>query len=1016
MQEAIQKIPHGLQQTYHLLKMPLQSIPTISSQESGSNDSKQLKCNMCDFVAKWPAELQKHAVSHSEDRPFVCIVCASTYKWKWDLVKHFDKAHSALPNPYKRKDSSTPISSLREGSECVGDNSMPEMEENSEPPSKRRRRGSGASLPDLSHYGETADSYPQDDSSVAGILAITQAANQMVSRQPNFLDDGPVDYNGTLTPGGKPLDLANRSQEQNTSMRDQADGNTSESGSVDGIRTINEKTQKAVVSALKNRQGGKTTTVTRSVTGNVPETSLPYKCTRCEYRARWPSEITQHMKNHSDEKPYCCPNCTYRSKWKWDVVKHMKRCGGGTIKDVIDTTQKKNRGAPPNATVMPEGNVTPTTPQPQAVAGNSVAYIVNTTAADGKIKPAIIVPRDLSASSSPAVTSAALASALASAQRTRAASPSASASNLSGSGSGVTQNTSSKNAQHPLFRSLINQGQHHCLECPFIGNSPAELKRHMVLHSENKPFICGVCGYSSRWKCDLKKHIKGYSHYNPLNADIMDSSDASNGDKESYKCRHCTFEASSSPALEVHMREEHNSAGSSQDKQSSSRFRCSMCDFMSDDLGVFAQHRRSHGSQKAVTQTSPVPEDVEPVVVEDQDEARLKHPRKPMKKFTCGKCSFVCIKRQMMVAHEREHELESTMVSCFYCKIRFRNKNHLLNHITDHPDFNPNEWETFFAEDDASTEDVNNNNNNGSSKNKPAVTDTGLLANTIDLTRTQNSPHAINHTPQPAQQPSESIRKFECEWCTATFAHVTTLYQHAQNIHPFELQEQEANEVSSQITSASSRKSQGASRSLPTQHTPQNHGNLSGVSKPVSLLVASGNLPAGSFTGLKSNGASTSRSTLSSAGSVQFQANGQLLGLKNSGGSIPSASLTSHANETKQVFLISSTYPKDVNANKMVDAPMNLTAAAAADDPANKQLFKCTKCMYTAPSAPVYLRHIEMHGSNNHHKCWFCDFSVPRLNKLYHHMRNSHATMWTTNVSKQAEQELLSHIAKESLK
>jgi len=42
------------------------------------------------------------------------------------------------------------------------------------------------------------------------------------------------------------------------------------------------------------------------------EAVLPYKCELCEYRARWPSEMTQHMKNHSDEKPYRCPQCSYR--------------------------------------------------------------------------------------------------------------------------------------------------------------------------------------------------------------------------------------------------------------------------------------------------------------------------------------------------------------------------------------------------------------------------------------------------------------------------------------------------------------------------------------------------------------------------------------------------------------------------------------------------------------------------------------------------------------------------------
>ena len=48
--------------------------------------------------------------------------------------------------------------------------------------------------------------------------------------------------------------------------------------------------------------------VKRSPGGSTSaEILLPYKCSVCEYRARWPSEITQHMKNHSDEKPFHCP-------------------------------------------------------------------------------------------------------------------------------------------------------------------------------------------------------------------------------------------------------------------------------------------------------------------------------------------------------------------------------------------------------------------------------------------------------------------------------------------------------------------------------------------------------------------------------------------------------------------------------------------------------------------------------------------------------------------------------------
>ncbi|CAF4545941.1 unnamed protein product, partial [Rotaria magnacalcarata] len=62
-----------------------------------------------DFVGRWPTELQKHAASHSTSRPFKCLICSLTYKWRWDLAKHWDRAHACngkgvtLINPYKKR-------------------------------------------------------------------------------------------------------------------------------------------------------------------------------------------------------------------------------------------------------------------------------------------------------------------------------------------------------------------------------------------------------------------------------------------------------------------------------------------------------------------------------------------------------------------------------------------------------------------------------------------------------------------------------------------------------------------------------------------------------------------------------------------------------------------------------------------------------------------------------------------------------------------------------------------------
>jgi hypothetical protein len=58
-----------------------------------SDPVNPLKCIQCDFVGRWPTELQKHAASHSTSRPFKCLVCSLTYKWRWGKnffqEKHF---------------------------------------------------------------------------------------------------------------------------------------------------------------------------------------------------------------------------------------------------------------------------------------------------------------------------------------------------------------------------------------------------------------------------------------------------------------------------------------------------------------------------------------------------------------------------------------------------------------------------------------------------------------------------------------------------------------------------------------------------------------------------------------------------------------------------------------------------------------------------------------------------------------------------------------------------------------
>ncbi|XP_076449811.1 uncharacterized protein LOC143286107 [Babylonia areolata] len=813
--EAIQKIPHGLQQTYHLLKMPLQNISKLNTQETDD----PLKCNMCEFTAKWPAELQKHAVSHSDERPFVCMVCGSTYKWKWDLVKHFEKAHSNLPNPYKRREAGAPNTVSSGGNDSHGGPGASgsheyEMEEGEISLTKvREHTGNGLDSSNSFLFDQTSS---QDDISVENILRTSEQASLMMSRQPNFLDSPENTLaSSSATPHLDQEKMAsfNMSVLQGITLPTSTSGlpvigsdyPVEEDGS--GTRHAKPGPTKQGRSRPKEMDVPYTTLITRQkTTGKArspykgyktvegsESSDLKYQCVLCDYKARWPSEIMQHMKNHSSEKPYGCPNCTYRSKWKWDVVKHLKRCGnGGTIKDVIDYTQKApvNQG-PPNATVTPEGGVV------QAVQVQQVASPGPSTMEDpdpamptmGSESQASVLQAPYLASMA-AVTSAASTNNLKEyvnlmMQHTKAVmeAQNASSGNVAQDG---PQPTSSSQPEAPgsqqtvTYNSIINEGQHHCLHCTFVASSLAELRRHQVLHSDEKPYTCDECTYSTKWKCDMKKHKEKYQHNGPIRY-IRPNGDGKDGDKHnSKKCPHCPFETQIAEALQNHVKSEHTAS-----KRSPShppKFKCKECPFTTNELGDWINHRRLHQVQKDQEDSRQSPS---MTGAKEHDEARLKHPRKAVKQYSCNKCDFVCLKSTEFLDHLRQtHGLHS----CPFCSHRCDTKENFLEHLISHEEFNAKEFEHYFRGDSENEEDVNNNTDNPPAvvAAKKGKVDTGSSANTIDLTTATVSPPVVH-----INSSQGSATSLPCQWCDARFANVVRLHNHVSDAHPKQLREQE---------------------------------------------------------------------------------------------------------------------------------------------------------------------------------------------------------------------------------
>lgn len=576
----------------------------VNSYEAGDSD----------LLSKTRENLQLYRyLTMPKDGTYKCMVCGSVFSWQWDLARHFDKYHQPLPNPYQRQDS------MEDEDSADGEPSpkRARLEQDltcqlctfqARDREELRRHLLVHSL--NKQYACTMCGYStqwQDD--------LTQHVKRYHKQDPDSLTDDGDSMAAIYEKKSYLNSLGLRSNDELENENSRASLDLSSHKSVSPSPSKHHNT-------MYSKKSGRAP--------NSAEILLPYKCSVCEYRARWPSEITQHMKNHSDEKPFRCPRCTYKSKWKWDVVKHLKRCGGGTVKDVIDTSKGKSStptwvkalqfkssmsGGPPNVTVVPPPGERPN---------------------DGDA----LMPYYR--------------------------------------GSEDSQGSASSRSPAQL----------HCLQCPFISSSPAELKRHSRVHSDDKPFACVTCGYSSKWKCDLKKHLRTYLHI-AAPTDISDRSNDEDDDEDDYsgaaspdsqdaedravhKCYKCSFSAPTRSALDSHMKIH------SQEK--SNKLRCKQCDYEAADLPAFLQHKLVHSQESRE------------MSVEREDSATPttdtpRHRRKPQKQFCCDKCPYTTFDRSTMETHRECHEATNLDFTCDYCDFSTNDQDVMDDHIRLHPEF-----------------------------------------------------------------------------------------------------------------------------------------------------------------------------------------------------------------------------------------------------------------------------------------------------------------------------------------
>ena len=101
----------------------------------------------------------------------------------------------------------------------------------------------------------------------------------------------------------------------------------------------------------------------------------------------------------------------------------------------------------------------------------------------------------------------------------------------------------------------------------FSGSASAsKLKRHMLVHSGEKPFVCTQCSYSCTTAGSLKRHMLKHSGEKP------------------FSCKQCNFSCTRTGALKTHM------LTHSGEKP----FGCTQCNYSSTQTGNLKTHLLSH--------------------------------------------------------------------------------------------------------------------------------------------------------------------------------------------------------------------------------------------------------------------------------------------------------------------------------------------------------------------------------------------------------------------------------------
>lgn len=185
----------------------------------------------------------------------------------------------------------------------------------------------------------------------------------------------------------------------------------------------------------------------------------------------------------------------------------------------------------------------------------------------------------------------------------------------------------------------LDDGSKKCHICAKVFGDTTRMKRHLLSHSDKKPFKCHLCGWGFHQKTNMERHLASHTK-----------------EGEGHPCNYCNSWFTTKSVVSLHIRDAHQGKPATK----TSRY---------EDDDTYSPHKTPENHVKKLTRPDTV---IQPVMGDD-DLSNLK----------CNICGKTFVKKTNLKHHLMLHRGEKPW-KCHICGWRFVQKCNLKKHIETH--------------------------------------------------------------------------------------------------------------------------------------------------------------------------------------------------------------------------------------------------------------------------------------------------------------------------------------------